>query len=287
MSVAAVVAGPPAATLAAGTGCSVRNTTHPARFGSMKKAVTAAMAGDRLELRGRCAGPITIDKSLTIVGVKTSATGTPTLTGSDLTRVLFITESVTVRLSRLVIRDGFLPPGAYPGNSGAAILLEGSAVLTGVAVRHNVASDDSGGSGGIEILGTGRLTIAGASVLTGNSGGWGGAIESYGRLLVKGSTRIHHNQATMGGGAIFAGGAITVIRGRARVDQNTAPNGGGIYFDLDGGTLTLADGASVDNNSATVGDGGGIQHENGTLVGAACGVRVHDNTPVDIAPDCL
>jgi predicted outer membrane repeat protein len=253
----------------------------------MKKAVAAASAGNRLELRGTCPGQIAIGKNLTIVGVKTAATGRPTLTGRDQTRVLWIKEGATVRLSKLTIRDGFRPGEvSYPASTGAGILLDGTAILTDVVVRDNVVTDADTGGGGIEIqFPASRLTLQGASVMTGNIGGWGGAIENYGILRIKGSVRLHHNTAMSGGGAFYDGGtAVTIISGTARIDHNTAPDGGGIY--LGGEGLTMEDDASIDQNTATVGSGGGIYRGGGSITGATCGENVHDNTPEDIAPDC-
>lgn len=280
---ASAAAASPAATPA----CSVKNTSKGTSFGSMKKAVAAAAAGNRLELRGTCPGQIAIGKNLTIVGVKTAATGRPTLTGRDQTRVLWIKEGATVRLSKLTIRDGFRPGGvSYPASTGAGILLDGIAILTDVVVRDNVVTDPETGSGGIEIqLGTAKLTLQGASVMTGNVGGYGGAIENYGTLRIKGSTRLHHNTAMNDGGAIYDGGtAVTIISGTARLDHNTALDGGGVV--LAGEGLALEDDVSIDNNTATTGSGGGIKRNGGSLAGATCGENVHDNTPEDIAPDC-
>lgn len=288
LSLMALAVVPPVAATATGPMCSVRNTTRGTSHSSMKKAVTAAATGNRLELRGTCSGQITIGKNLTIVGVRTNATGTPTLTGNDMTRVLWIKEGATVSLTSLVIRDGYRPDqGGYPQDTGAGILLEGSAVLKDVIVRDNVTTALGTGAGGIEVRSsTSKLTLAGTTELKGNQGGWGGAIENYGELVIKGQVGIHHNTARNGGGGIYDGGsAVTILRGKARIYSNTAPNGGGIWFSGTG--LSMLETASIDNNTASDGSGGGIQHEAGTLSGASCGVNVHDNTPEDIAPDCI
>lgn len=280
---------PPVTTAAATPGCNVRNTTKGTAFGSMKKAVAAAAAGNRLELRGRCSGPITIGKNLTIVGVKTSATGTPTLTGNDMTRVLWIKEGAKVTLKKLVIRDGFRPADlTYPDSAGAGILLDGTATLVDVVVRDNVVKTAGTGAGGIEMqFTTSKLTLAGASVMTGNEGYFGGAIENYGTLVMKGSARIHHNVALESAGGVYDGGFVaTVMSGTSRIDHNTAPSGGGMVLAAPGLTMSL--GASIDNNTATVSTGGGIYNTSlGDLVNVTCDGTVHDNSPDDIAPVCI
>lgn len=288
LSLLALAAIPPVAVTAAGPTCSVRNTTRGTSHSSMQRAVTKARAGNRLELRGTCSGPIAIGKNLTIVGVRTTATGTPTLTGNDMTRVLWIKGTASVTLTKLVIRDGFLPDtNDYFEGSGAGIFLEGTAVLKDVIVRDNVTTFSTSGAGGIEVAdAAAKLTLAGTTELKGNEGGWGGAIENYGTLVMKDRSGIHDNTARWGGGGIYDGGAVaTVLRNKARIFANTAPDGGGVW--MAGTGLSMLDIASIDHNTATSGSGGGIYHGSGTLTDATCGGNVHDNTPVDIAPDCV
>lgn len=288
LSLVALAVIPPVASTATGPTCSVRNTTRGTSHSSMQRAVTKARAGNRLELRGRCSGPIAIGKNLTIVGVRTSATGTPTLTGNDMTRVLWIKGTASVTLSTLVIRDGYLPDtNDYFEGSGAGIFLEGTAVLKDVIVRDNVTTFSASGAGGIEVAdGAAKLTLAGTTELKWNEGGWGGAIENYGTLVIKDRAGIHDNTARQGGGGMYDSGEVaTVLRNKARIFGNTAPDGGGVY--LSGVGLTMLDTSSIDHNTATSGSGGGILREAGTLTDANCGGNVHDNTPVDIAPDCV
>lgn len=271
---AALVVAPPVATAA--PACNVRNTTKGLTHGAFQKAVSKATAGNRLELRGTCAGPITIGKSLTVVGIKTRSTGTPTLTGRDTARVLRIRNGATVTLKGLVIRDGrTVDSGDYPANSGAGILLEGDAILRDVIVRDNVAPNTDAGAGGIEVDTESKLVLAGTTQLRGNEGGWGGAMENYGFTTIKDSVRIHHNLGRSGGGGIYNGGRL-VIRGQVRVDHNTTPgDGGGIY---EGGTsFTVQDTVVIELNSAS-GNAGGIYSP-----GFACGANIRDNTPDDCA----
>jgi hypothetical protein len=281
LALAVLTLAPPVA--GAAPACKVKNTTKGVSYGTFQKAVTKAKSGDRLELRGTCAGPIGIGKSLTIVGVKTKATGTPTLTGRDTTRVLRIRAGATVSLKGLVIRDGrAADSGTYPANSGAGILVDGRAILRNVVVRDNVAPFADAGAGGIEVTEatevtaaageTPSLVLAGTTVLRNNLGGWGGAIENYGRATIKDSVRIHHNQAQSGGGGIYNGEDLE-IRGQVRIDHNTTPgSGGGIY---NGDALTVQGTVVIDFNDAP-GGGGGIYSP-----GFTCGANIRDNTPDD------
>lgn len=307
----ALFAGPTATQAAATPACRVANTTHPATYRTIRRAVSAAQPGDRLVLQGTCAGPVTIDKDLTVVGRKTKATGTPTLTGKDTTRVVRVSGDVNITLRKLVIRDGYLPVSFnYPANAGAGILAtNGTTTLIDVILRDNVTASIDGGGGAIEIMSdpdVATVVLAGASQIRGSTGGYGGAIENYGVLTIKGTTRIHHNTSTQWGGGVYNLGTMT-LTANARIDHNTSPaDGGGIRTN---GTLTLSGSAVIDANTATQGAGlfqdggsltasdgaqirdntasqsfGGFRSAGGASSGIVCGTNVHDNAPEDCGP---
>lgn len=306
LALGALIGGPVATVGAATPPCKVTNITRSTTFGAFQTAVIKAKAGDTLQLRGTCAGPITIGKNLTVVGVKTKATGAPTLTGKDATRVLRIRFGATVTLKTLVIRDGRAEDSPfYPDSSGAGILLEGKATLVSVTIRDNLSPNSSAGSGAIEAVDdldpAPVLIITGASKVFGNEGGYGGAIEAYGPVTIKGTTRFHHNHARIEGGALAVYGAQLLIKGSARIDHNTSGIGGGIKADnvrlgehavvdfneadswgggIDAGSLTIGGQAQVRNNTA--GDGGGGVFGSVSPSGA-CDASIHDNTPDNCA----
>src|SRR5215831_6950775 len=60
--------------------CSVRDAQTHAIYSTLPSAVAAAASGDTLTLAGVCAGPVEVDRSLTIKG--DSSSGAPTIDGS-------------------------------------------------------------------------------------------------------------------------------------------------------------------------------------------------------------
>ena len=276
---ASIAAGPPP--------CKARVVATGNTYASLQTAVKHAAGGGTVEVRGTCAGSTTIGKDLAIVGVRTATSGIPTLSGGGTQRVLHVRPATKVTIRSLTITGGHTDGADYPANSGAAMLLEGKAVLKDVVVRGNHADVDGAGAGGVEIVQTGRLVLSGTTVMHDNSGGYGGAIEVYGGLVMQDHARLHHNHAINGGGAIYSAPAVgssTSLKGHARIDHNHATDGGGI--EQASGALVMTGSSLVDSNTATAGDGGGILFIGDTISGATCGGRVKFNTPLDIAPSC-
>lgn len=298
-------------------GASLSATTHPCRvtnvrtgvtYGVFQRASTRAKDGDTLRLRGTCSGQVEIRKDLTVVGVRTRATGVPTVTGNKKTRVLLLGYDVTVTLKNLVIRDGRTAElqGA-PFGAGAGIWAPADLTLINVTLRDNKVTSAAGFGGAIwtnPITDVATLTILGKSRLFGNSAPNGGAIGFGGDVTIGGTTRIDHNTAGGDGGAIRVMGTL-LLKGLARIDHNTAGgSGGGIaansYLDIlqlteqavvelntagaqgggiDGTVSVLSDDAEIRDNTAGA-SGGGVF---GTAPIGACGVAIHDNTPDDCA----
>ena len=114
------------------------------------------------------------------------------------------------------------------------------------------------------------LTLDGCNIhdnYTNKCGGattWNPSGRADNKLIIKGNTKLHHNVADQYGGAII---------GEARIDlqsveiyNNTAARGGGIYlksysgnaleYDGNGFNLTIRDGVSIHDNTATQWGGG-------------------------------
>ena len=68
---------------ATGRACRVRNTVSGQTYTGLQAAVNAAQRGDKLAVRGTCAGHTSIGKRLTIVGERTERSGGPQLTGRN------------------------------------------------------------------------------------------------------------------------------------------------------------------------------------------------------------
>ena len=170
-------------------------------------------------------GDLDITESVNLLG---SGTGTTILNANHIDRVLEISGSTTVNISRLTITGG-MAPFESSQSRGGGLLVKGSTVtLERVMVRNNQASTSGGG---IDNFG-GRLTIT--------------------------DSTLRENQALRGGG-VYNGNSLVITR--SLVAANTASQNGGGVDNFDTAVLENAtfSGNSAGNNPET-GDGlgGGI-----------------------------
>jgi hypothetical protein len=236
-----------ATTAASPTACVVRNVETGVAKDSLQAAANAASSGDHLRVRGTCPGTTTIRKSLTIAGIQTATSGTPTLggyVGGDAAPhwVVKVPSGISVTMRDLTIRGG---------SNASGIRNQGSLALRDVIVRDNGF-------------------MAGGGVWNWN-----------GTLVLWGSSSIRFNEGGWGGGVMNEGGRL-VLNDASSIVGNTAIGQGGGVFNGDGGTLVMRDASVIRGNTA--GQGGGIISE-GTLVGVVCapaaGANVRGNTPDD------
>lgn len=259
-SLALLAAVPVAPTLGASvTRCSIRNVDSGARSRTLQAAVDAASAGDRLLVRGICHGITTIRRDLSIRGVRPAGAPVPTLDGDGLGVTLLTAQRAVVTMRSLTITggDGYGAEGPPYANGGG-------------------------------IVNRGRLTLRDV-IVTGNHAHCGGGISAQGPLVLRGTTSIDHNTATMCGGGIDIDATLraasVVMRDAVTVHDNTSDGyAGGIdlWAGDHGATLTMRGTSAVRGNSAV--NGGGILNDRGVLVGIDCaspGTRSHDNTPDD------
>jgi len=139
---------------------------------------------------------------------------------------------------------------------GGIINSDGGAVtVDSCTIEGNTARGFEGGGIANGIFNGGTMTVDSCTI-AGNSADRGGGITNWGSLRVDAST-IAANSALNGprddGGGIFNSGTLDLAEG-STVRDNTAIDGGGIKND-GGGTLTIAD-STISGNSAR--DGGGI-----------------------------
>ncbi|HXJ67088.1 MAG TPA: choice-of-anchor Q domain-containing protein [Actinomycetota bacterium] len=212
---------------------------------ALQSVITAATAGDTLNVTGHCIGNLTIDKNLTLQG-----DGSTVLDGNGTGRSLDIPGSPTVDLSDLTVTGGNNADGG------------------GISIRS-----PSGGPAHVTLT---RVTVSGNTASGGLADG-GGIHNASGALTMLDST-VMGNTATARiaeGGGIFNGGTLTLVD--STVSGNTATGdinarGGGIASPQSGGQpdITLIN-STISGNSAmgtgTVGSGrgGGIWAEIGTL----------------------
>lgn len=244
--------------------CRVTNRDMRQTFPTLQPAVDAARRGDRLTVTGICHGGTVIDKDLVIEGSRTRTSGPPTLSGHGRTRVLDVHKDATVRLLSLVIMRG-------EARWGGGIRNMGRLVLRDVHVRRCSGEGPSSTVGGVFNTYTGRLTMNGASSITGNDvGDWGvgpggvwnkGTFRMNGRSSIAGSTKGGPFGA--GGGGVWNEGTFTMsgsssIRGNSDYGvQNQGPftmngsssihgNYGGVWSTA---TFTMNDSSSIHRNT--------------------------------------
>lgn len=225
---------------------------------------------------GTCAEGLYLSRlgPTTIVGRRTRTTGTPTLdaTGTDGPAITVYSRPVTLR--GFTVTGGSGANGGDPAGPahGGGLYIESSTVtLIDMRITRNATRNDGQGGGifASAVLGglgsppsPARLVIRGRTVITDNTtDAEGGGIHAEPGVTVRVTedARIHANHATFGGGISMTGSdtktTTLLLRDRATVTDNDASaNGGGIHTTGAVGT-TIANGASVQTNTASVGGG--------------------------------
>ncbi|MDX2701792.1 hypothetical protein PV350_02915 [Streptomyces sp. PA03-6a] len=222
---------------------------------ALQPAINSAAPGAALLVSGTCSGPFTINKDLTLIGLKPTV-----LDGNRAGSTVTVTGAVRVRLDTLTITNG---TGSGIRNNG------GTVELTGSTVEHNTA----GPGGGIYNDVNSTVTLTGSTVRD-NTSHSGGGIINFGAVRLTGST-VEHNTSTIDGGGIYNNfnGTLTLTGSMVR-DNTAARSGGGIYNIFN---------SKVTSTSSTVGDntagaeGGGIWNDINSTV-ALIGSTVGDNT---------
>lgn len=202
---------------ATGKACRRRNTDSGQTYTRLQAAVNVAQHGDKLAVRGTCAGHTAIGKRLTVVGERTRRSGGPQLSGRNKDRVLTIAKGARVMIRDLVVTQG-------DSKWGGGIQNNGDLILTNVKVRGNrcqlkdVALGRAGG-----ILNRGRLWLNGASRVQrnwcddGTAGVWNA---KPGTIVLNGSSTIAFNGGVYGGGVDNAG--TIIMNDRSAIAHNSA-----------------------------------------------------------------
>ena len=210
LAVLIALADPTAA--AAPTGCRVRNLDTGALQTSLQAAVDAASPGQHLMLKGTCHGTTSIDKDVSVRGIRTTRPGGPTLDGDGKGTVLTV-RRVTVLLEDLTIEGGMALRGSVPKGrryGGGITNRGGTLTLRDVVVRGNRGLDGGG------IFNAGTLVLDGATQIIGNrSWGGGGGIYNTGTLTLDATSRVSRNHW----GGITNRGDLT-LNGESTVSAN-------------------------------------------------------------------
>jgi parallel beta-helix repeat protein len=122
------------------------------------------------------------------------------------------------------------------------------------------------------------VTVTGNTASAFDTGAGGGISHFLGTLILDDS-HVTFNHAVDGG--IWSElGTVTLTNGSTVTDNTATANGGGIYLD-GGNSLSVHAGCRVTDNSANL-DGGGISSPNGSFVTLSAGSLVCANS----APQC-
>lgn len=189
---------------------------------ALQTAIASASPGSTLLVRGRCTGPFSINKDLTLLGQ-----GQAVLDGNHAGPTVTITASAHVRISALTITGGSTYAGGIFNDSSTVTVADST-------VRNN---NSVGNGGGIYVY-FGTVTLL-RSVVHGNSAdSVGGGIYSDNGTVSLSSSTVRGNTASSGGGVFNDEGSNATLTDSV-VNNNTATSGpgGGIYNNV--GTVTL------------------------------------------------
>jgi hypothetical protein len=267
-------------------------------------AITAANAGDTINIWGTCIGNFEVGKNLTLKGQGRNAT----LDGGGAGTVLHITAGTTT-VDGLKITNGvvsvYSPENAdccvgggiavsgptagvrvlnslVTGNSaslfgGGIDVDEGTLDLVNSTVSANTAV---GGSGGIDTdFGTITLTgstVSGNTVTTGSAGG----IWNFGGTATLNNSTIRGNSAANPSTTLARGGGI---RNQSSLNNNGTPTDPSDDFVVKQATLTLSGTTTITGNQAE--QGGGISNRPlSTVLGSNWTGSISGNTPDQCNP---
>lgn len=251
-----------AAPAAAVHGTEVNCNNNP---NALQPAITAASPGDTLRVRGTCTGNFTIDKDLTLIGIRHAV-----LDGTQTGTTVTVTSGARVRLTNLTITNGRAIDGGGILNQFSTVTLDHS------VVRNNVATDEGGGI----FNAGGTVTLDHSTVSNNTAGSLGGGIENFAGMVTLTHSTVCGNHATDGGG-IESDTLGTLKLSDSTVEHNTATGQGGGIFNF--GTVTLIRSTVEDNTAGDgPGSGGGIYNAGGTVT--LIHSRVRHNHPDNCAP---
>ena len=216
-------------------------------------------------------------------------------------------HSATFKMKNGTISGNIASRIKYGSAGGVRVGNYGVFIMEGGTVSNNKAAIDAsatyGNGGGVNIAGSGSVTIKGLAEICDNIA----SVNSYGRgggihidavtntVSLEGSASIHNNIAStagsqpgLGGGVFMDKSTLNMI-GSASINNNTAAtasnqasNGGGIYVLNTGGasSFTMSGSASISGNTANAvgpGNGGGVYLDGNTSTLTMTGGSVTGN----------
>ncbi len=240
--------------------------------GSLRDAVSTAVAGDTVNFTSGLSGTINVsseilvDKALTIDGPGAAAI---TVDGGDnnrIFRVAPVTVGDPVSISGLTLANG----NAGADSGGAVLATSADLTLSSTTIRDSAAGSNSGsfkydgGGGGVAIFGNpSALTVTDSQIVDNTSADYGGGIETaelQGEVTITGSTIADNTAAEYGGGiAVYDQTAdVTISETTVSGNDGGIADGGGIWFeDVYGGNAVTISDSTVSGNT-TDRTGGGV-----------------------------
>jgi parallel beta-helix repeat protein len=246
-------------------------STEDSGPGTLRDAIAAATGGDTIDFDGALSGqtitllsPLLLNKDLTIDG---SAIAAPvTLSGGGAVRILEVAEGATVWVLGLVFEDGQASEAQGEGlaNQGGAIRNAGTLTLTRCTLTGNRGYQGAA----IHNATAGYLTVSECTISGNHASNSGGGIWSVGTLALHGSV-ISGNSAEGTGGGFYSVSSQENVVTACTFEANTAMGGGAIHA---GGRLTVADSTFYMNTAGIAGaiaNSGTLTLTNSTLVANA------------------
>ena len=185
-------------------------------------------------------------------------------------------NAATANLKDMVLRSNQANSDNSGGGDGGALYHNiGTTTFTGTLTigGSGFANTATNGAGGGIRNNAGTVNIPSGASITHNTAAAGAGISNTGTLSALVNATITNNVATGTGGGIHNNGTLGAIS-NPTLNFNSAGQGGGVFSS--NGPLTI-NGGSVNNNAATNGKGGGVEHS-GTSASAITGTSVLNNT---------
>ena len=186
---------------------------------------------------------LVIDHDVTLAGAAVDQTF---LDGSELDRVILITDTATVTITGVTIANGMSVAGATPWGGGiynydGALLLSASAIVSNTAYSGGGLLNDKGG-----------VTLRNVTVMSNTATNVGGGLSNGGAMLVEGGAVVGNSAAINGGGIQNEGNMAisntTIARNRSRAGAGAA--------NVDG-VMLVETGLIGENVASGAGGGGG------------------------------
>jgi hypothetical protein len=184
--------------------------------------------------------PTTQTRTLSILGTNACETANPatplcSLDAGGLSRVLVVTDGVTLRLGHLAFRNGVAPSGSSAGGCVAALCATCTLTIDASSFTNCTAS---GTGGGLALYGGGSVTLTASSFVRNVAAHGGGMWVRNGNFSVT-NTRFSANVARAPSAS------------QPAPSLPVGPSGGGLKLELTTGTL---DGCTFENNTAATTD---------------------------------